>query len=240
MFLSCVLHVSHVAMGVKLLLKIKASEMSDLGFHCSAAQGGLHSRTVAAGSGATGKLWAPWLYAGFQEGHWRLSSDTLAWHAGMTNPLEMRKKGCLQPASLLNESENETLGVLLETFLCYLFAAAVLISIYIVGISVFKPGAVLYKWSFSHFSVWPQECSFLLFFFPWKRLLSGATCDWCKWLPLYFNVLGWTLLSPMFFIWVALSPPIILMETGVPGPILANNNQEVLEVLGLGLENVCW
>ena len=76
MFLSCVLHVSHVAMGVKLLLKIKASEMSDLGFHCSAARGGLHSRTVAAGSGAPGKLWAPWLYAGFQEGHWRPSSDT--------------------------------------------------------------------------------------------------------------------------------------------------------------------
>lgn len=80
MFLSCVLHVSHVAMGVKLLLKIKASEMSDLGFHCSAARGGLHSRTVAAGSGATGKLWAPWLCAGFQEGHWRPSSDTLAWN----------------------------------------------------------------------------------------------------------------------------------------------------------------
>lgn len=79
MFLSCVLHVSHVVMGVKLLLKIKASEMSDLGFHCSAARGGLHSRTVAAaGSGALGKLWAPWLYAGFQEGHWRPSSDTLA------------------------------------------------------------------------------------------------------------------------------------------------------------------
>lgn len=78
MFLSCVLHVSHVVMGVKLLLKIKASEMSDLGFHCSAARGGLHSRTVAAGSGAPGKLWASWLYAGFQEGHWRPSSDTLA------------------------------------------------------------------------------------------------------------------------------------------------------------------
>ena len=63
----------------------------------------------------------------------------------MTNPLEMRKKGCLQHESLLNESENETLGVLLETLLCYLFAGAVLISICIVGISVFKPGAVLYK-----------------------------------------------------------------------------------------------
>ena len=162
------------------------------------------------------------------------------WHGtGMTNPLEMRKKGCLQPESLLNESENETLGVLLETLLCYLFAGAVLISICIVGISVFKPGAVLYKWSFSHFSMWPQECSFLLFFPPSKRLLSGATCDWGKWLPLCFDVLGWTLLSPVFFIWDALSPPIILMETGVTGPIPANNNQEGLEVLGLGLENVC-
>lgn len=33
MFLSCVFHVSHVAMDVKLFLQIKALEMPDLGFH---------------------------------------------------------------------------------------------------------------------------------------------------------------------------------------------------------------
>lgn len=59
----------------------------------------------------------------------------------------MRKKGGLQPVSLLNKSENETMGVLLETLLHYLFvcAVAILISIYIVGISMFKAEAVLYK-----------------------------------------------------------------------------------------------
>lgn len=33
MFLSCVFHVSHVAMDVKLFLQIKALETPDLGFH---------------------------------------------------------------------------------------------------------------------------------------------------------------------------------------------------------------
>lgn len=33
MFLSCVFHVSHVAMDVKLFLQIKALEMPDPGFH---------------------------------------------------------------------------------------------------------------------------------------------------------------------------------------------------------------
>ena len=49
-----------------------------LGFHRPAAHVGLHSRTVAAGSGALGLPWAPLLYACFQEGHWRPSSVTLA------------------------------------------------------------------------------------------------------------------------------------------------------------------
>ena len=44
-----------------------------------------------------------------------------------------------------------------------------------------------------------KNALFSFFFPPSKRLLSGATCDWCKWLPLCFDVLGWTLLSPMFF-----------------------------------------
>lgn len=66
-------------MGVKLFLQIKALEMPDPGLSSLWAQGGPHSRTVAAGSAALGKLWAPLLYAHFKEGRWRPSSVTLAW-----------------------------------------------------------------------------------------------------------------------------------------------------------------
>lgn len=242
MFLSCVLHVSHVAMGVKLLLKIKASEMSDLGFHCSAARGGLHSRTVAAGSGAPGKLWAPWLYAGFQEGHWRPSSDTLA-RDRHDKPFGNEKERMLATQKPFKWIWKRNPGCSSwDTSVLFVCRRCFDLHLHCGHLGVQARSCVIQMIIFTLLNAATRMLFSLsfFFFFPSKRLLSGATCDWCKWLPLCFDVLGWTLLSPVFFIWDALSPPIILMETRVTGPIPANNNQEGLEVLGLGLENVCW
>lgn len=166
MFLSCVFHVSHVAIGVKLFLQIKALEMLDPGHSLLWAHRGPHSRTVAAGSDALGKLWAPLLYALFKGGHWRPSSVTVAWDTHDKAPaLEMRKKGCLQSVRLLNKSEMKRWVFFLRHWcIICLSVLAILISIYNMGISVSKADAVLYKWLFSHFSMQQQKCSFLLFF----------------------------------------------------------------------------
>lgn len=51
----------------------------------------------------------------------------------------------MQPVSLLNKSETESLGVLLEICLLYLSALVILIFVYMVGISVFKTGVALFE-----------------------------------------------------------------------------------------------
>lgn len=94
----------------------------------------------------------------------------------MTNPLEMRKKGCLQPVSLLNKSENETLGVLLETLLHYLFAGRYFdLHVHCGHLSVQGRSCVIQMIIFTLFNAATR----MLFspFFSSKRLLSGATCD---------------------------------------------------------------
>lgn len=118
-----------------------------LGIHCSEAHRGLHSRTVAAGSGALGKLWAPLLYALFKGGHWRPSSVTAAWDTHDKTPaLETRKKGCLQSVRLLNKPEMKPWVFFLRHFcIICLSVLAILISIYNMGISVSKADAVLHK-----------------------------------------------------------------------------------------------
>lgn len=194
-----------------------------LGFLRSAAHSGLHSRTLAAGSRALGKLWAPLLYARFKGGHWRPSQSR--WHGTRTtNPGfgNEKEKGCLQSVSLLNKSEMKP-WVFLRHFgisrLLVLFPSP----FYIVGRSVFKAEAALYKWLFPHFPKKQQECSFpllfFLFFFSSKRLLSGATCDWWRQLALCFDALGWTLLGFLFFYLLHLFQSIIVMATEDTGRI---------------------
>lgn len=168
-----------------------------LRFRHSVAHGGLHSRTVAAGSGALGKLWAPLLYVCFKEGHWRPSLVTLAWDRH-DKPFGTEKKGCLQPVSLWNKSENETLGVLLETlFALFVCRRYFDLHVHCGPLSVQGRGCVIQMIIF----ILLNEATRMLFspLFSSKRLLSGATCDGCKLLPLCFDVLGWTLLSLVVF-----------------------------------------
>lgn len=122
-------------------------------------------------------LWASCGHLGFMQAFKKGTGDPAQthWHGtGMTNPLEMRKKGCLQPASLLNESENETLGVLLETLLCYLFAGL-----------FWSPSAWWASWCSSqelcytndHFHT--SQCGhknalFSFFFFPLKKAVKWS------------------------------------------------------------------
>lgn len=101
-----------------------------LGFLRSAAHSGLHSRTLAAGSRALGKLWAPLLYARFKGGHWRPSQSR--WHGTRTtNPGfgNEKEKGCLQSVSLLNKSEMKPWVFLRHFGISRLLVLAISISI---------------------------------------------------------------------------------------------------------------
>lgn len=101
-----------------------------LGFLPSAACSGLHSRTLAAGSRALGKLWPPLLYAHFNGGHWRPSQSR--WHeTRMTNPGfgNEKEKGCLQSVNLLNKSDMKPQVFLRYFGISRLLALAISISV---------------------------------------------------------------------------------------------------------------
>lgn len=183
-------------MGVKLLLKIKASEMSDLGFHCSAARGGLHSRTgswVRCQGQAVGTL-ALWQLS---RRALRPSLDTLARDRHDKPFGNEKRKGCLQPGEPLNESENETLGVLLRHFCAICLLGCFDLHLHGGHLGVQARSCVAGQMIIFMSSQCATRMLFLLFFFPLKRLLREPLVTDVT-LPLCFDVLGWTLLSPVF------------------------------------------
>lgn len=156
MFLSGVFRVSHVAMGVKLFLQIKASEMPDPGLSllCGPAVACI-PRLWQLGP----RLWASSGHLCFmhalKEGTGDPAQSSGTGHARQTPALEMRKESCLQSASLLNKSEMKPWVFLRHFGISRLSVLAISISIL-------------------------QECSSTsapFFSFSSKRLLSGATCD---------------------------------------------------------------
>lgn len=237
MFLSCVFHVTHVAMDVKLFLQIKALEMLDRGFHHPALSGP-HSRSVAAGSWCPGPALGASALCTLSK---RTTEIQLAragpGQAWQTLALEIRKGRCMQPVSLSNASENETLGVLLETCLHYVSALVILISVYMVGISVLQTEAA-YTNDHFHTLQWGNKNALPVFL--QKKLLSRATCGWYKWLPLCFDDRGWTCWTSRFWcVFLGLHPLSSWQTLGTSKLVSTSSiSRRGSRALELGLENI--
>lgn len=153
MFLSCVFHVNHVAMDVKLFLQIKAVEMADPGLSSLPAE-------VACIPG----LWQLGLVLRYSSGHLCFmhtlkegSGDPARSHwprTGVTNLGFGNEKGKMlathEPFKLIRKWNPECASW--DMFALFV-SAVILISTSIVGILVFKAEATLSKWSFSYFSM---------------------------------------------------------------------------------------